>query len=429
MNIVMFTNTFTPHVGGVARSVTAFAEEYRRRGHRVLVVAPTFEGMPDDEPDVIRAPAIQNFNGSSFSVPLPMPGRLAPILSDDPPDVVHSHHPFLLGDTALRVGAMYNAPVVFTHHTLYDQYTHYLATDSPTLERVAIDIATGYCNLCHGVVAPSQSILDLLRERGVESPIEVIPTGVDVERFSHGDAARFRKHYQIPRDAFLVGHVGRLAPEKNLSFLIEAVGKFLSKHPTAYFVLVGSGPLEAELQQQLDAQNLHDRVRLTGVLQGDELISAYRAMDVFAFSSLSETQGMVLTEAMAADTPVVAIEGPGVSDVLRDRKNGRLLPGEDAGAFADALAWVATKKGAAKQKLIAEAHHTAEEFSLEHCCDKALAFYESLRAGASTAKVIDDSPWQAALRWVEQEWKILSHHATVMGNAVLEAAAGEKPNP
>jgi glycosyltransferase involved in cell wall biosynthesis len=429
VNIVMFTNTFTPHVGGVARSVSAFAEEYRRRGHRVLVVAPTFEGMPDDEPDVIRAPAIQNFNGSSFSVPLPMPGRLAPILADNPPDVVHSHHAFLLGDTALRVGAMYSAPVVFTHHTLYDQYTHYLGGESPALTRMAVDIATGYCNLCHGVIAPSHSIATMLRDRGVESPIEVIPTGVDVERFGQGDPNEFRRRYQVPPDAFLVGHVGRLAPEKNLSFLIDAVGQFLQQNPGAYFVVVGTGPLAAELQQRLDAQNLHDRIRLTGVLQGDELVSAYRAMDVFAFSSLSETQGMVLTEAMAADTPVVAIEGSGVADVLRDRKNGRLLPTEDVDGFAEALAWVAAQHGAARERLLAEARHTAEEFSLEHCCDKALEFYQRLRGGTLAAKPIEDSPWQAALRWIEQEWKILSHHATVMGNMVAESTTGGAPSP
>jgi 1,2-diacylglycerol 3-alpha-glucosyltransferase len=428
VNIVMFTNTFTPHVGGVARSVSAFAEAYRARGHRVLIVAPTFEDMPENEPDVVRAPAIQNFNGSSFSVPFPIPGRLAPLLAESPPAIVHSHHPFLLGDTALRVGAMYSTPVVFTHHTLYDQYTHYLGVESPTLTQIAVDIATGYCNLCQGIVAPSQSIAELLRQRGVSAPIDVIPTGVDVDRFENGDPVAFRKKYKIPTDAFLVGHVGRLAPEKNLEFLVDAVGRFLTGNASAYFVMIGAGPLKEELQRTLDESNLHDRVRLTGVLQGEELISAYRAMDVFAFSSVSETQGMVLTEAMAADTPVVAVEGPGVTDVLRDHKNGRLLPDENADAFAEALEWVRSQRGVAREQLCAEAHRTAEEFSLEHCAERALAFYERLRTEARQTAEIEDSPWQAALRWIEQEWKILSHHASVVGNAVLETPLSREMN-
>src|SRR3990172_3888517 len=126
MNIVMFTNTYTPHVGGVARSVEAFSGAYRRRGHRVLVVAPEFADQPQHEEDVVRIPAIQNFNGSDFSVVLPVPGSLDDVLDAFKPDIVHAHHPFLLGNTAVRVARFRELPLVFTHHTLYEQYTHYV---------------------------------------------------------------------------------------------------------------------------------------------------------------------------------------------------------------------------------------------------------------------------------------------------------------
>ena len=116
MNILMLTNTFTPHVGGVARSVETFTAGYRALGHRVLVLAPRFEGMPESERDVIRVPAIQHFNGSDFSVPFPVPGLLAGVVERFRPDIVHLHHPYLLGGTALRIGASRNIPVVFTHH-------------------------------------------------------------------------------------------------------------------------------------------------------------------------------------------------------------------------------------------------------------------------------------------------------------------------
>jgi glycogen synthase len=120
MNIVMMTNTFTPHVGGVARSVEAFTAEYRRRGHRVLVVAPVFPNMPQDEIDVVRIPAIQEFNGSDFSIVLPVSGLLTEVLDEFLPDIIHSHHSYLLGVTALRVARYRNLPLVFTHHTLYE---------------------------------------------------------------------------------------------------------------------------------------------------------------------------------------------------------------------------------------------------------------------------------------------------------------------
>src|SRR5690606_35436458 len=226
---------FTPHVGGVAGSVQMFARGFRARGHRVLVVAPEFENAPEDEEDVVRMPAIQHFNGSDFSVTLPAPGVVTEALNDFRPDLIHSHHPFLLGDTALRVSAARALPLVFTHHTMYEQYTHYVPGDSPAFARFIKSLTVGYANMCDHIIAPSESVEQVLRRRGVERPIAVIPTGVDIERFSGGDGPAYRRKIGIPEDAFVVGHVGRLAPEKNLDFLAQAVCAFLQNHPEARF--------------------------------------------------------------------------------------------------------------------------------------------------------------------------------------------------
>ena len=129
MNILMMTNTYKPITGGLEKSIEAFTKEYRRQGHRVIIVAPDFENMEPEE-DVVRIPAIQNFNGTDFSVQLPVPGVLDDALGDFKPDIVHSHHPFLVGDTALRIAYKQNVPIVFTHHTLYEQNTHYVPGDS-----------------------------------------------------------------------------------------------------------------------------------------------------------------------------------------------------------------------------------------------------------------------------------------------------------
>ena len=205
MNILILTNTFTPHVGGVARSVAAFAWEYRKRGHRVMVVAPEFPDMPENELDVVRVPAIQNFNASDFSVVLPIHPSLTETVDAFRPDVVHSQHPFLLGMTALRIARHRGLPLVFTHHTLYEQYTHYVPGDSPALKLFAIELATRYANLSDQVFAPSESIRDLLQQRGVTTPIAVVPTGVRLEYFANGDGPGFRRLRDIPDDAFVVG--------------------------------------------------------------------------------------------------------------------------------------------------------------------------------------------------------------------------------
>lgn len=424
MNIVQLTNTYLPHVGGVARSVESFAREYRRQGHRVLVVAPEFEGMPEGEADVVRMPAIVRFNGSDFSVPMPVPGRVASALDRFGAEIVHSHHPFLLGDTALRVAAARDLPVVFTHHTLYERYTHYVPGDSPAMRRFVVDLVVGYCNLCDAVIAPSESVQELLAERGVTAPTTVIPTGVELERFTAGDGAAFRRAAGIPEDAFVVGHVGRLAAEKNLGFLTRAVGRFLARRPEARFLVVGGGPAAPAIRDELDRRGLGERLHLAGVLSGDRLADAYHAMDVFAFASRTETQGMVLAEAMAAGAPVVAVDASGVREVVRDGENGRLLERDDEEAFAHALAWIADLDPDARGRVERAVAATAERFSLARAAGMALDLYGSLqqgrlRIGARRSQEIEASNWAKARRRVGEEWKILRNIASAVGESVL----------
>jgi len=242
MNIIMLTNTYTPHVGGVARSVEAFSKAYRKRGHRVMVVAPRFPNMPEHEKDVVRIPAVQNFNASDFSVALPIPGLLSDILDSFQPDIVHAHHPYLLGMTALRIARYRNLPLVFTHQTRYEQYTHYVPGDSPTLKQFVGELATRYADLSDQVFAPSETIRDLLQERGVTKPIAVVPTGVKLNHFKRGDGARFRAQMNIPEDFFVIGHLGRLAPEKNLAF--TAGLQWIADQPAERLLALKSSALE-----------------------------------------------------------------------------------------------------------------------------------------------------------------------------------------
>lgn len=419
MNVLMMTNTYAPHVGGVARSVESFAKEIRKRGHRVVVVAPPYDGPPVDETDVVRLPALRHFNGSDFSVPLPAPGYLTTALAGFMPDVVHAHHPFLLGDTAMVVARVHGAPLVFTHHTLYENYTHNMPGDSEAAKRFIIRFGTGFANLADRVFAPSRSVERLLRSRGVKTPIDVLPTGVDLSRWRAGDGRRYRIRRGIPLGSFVVGHAGRLSAEKNLPFLAGAVARFLKGRPDARFLLVGGGPAEAEVEALLRREGAWDRVVREGLLGPEALSHAMRAMDAFAFSSVSETQGMVVTEAMASGLPVVALDGPGVRDVVVDGKNGRLLPAPDEAAFAAALEALAAAPLRARHAFKAAALRTASAFSLERSVDKAVAVYERLAA----RKAPEPMPWEAALRWAAAEWQVLSNAAAAVKEAIVGGAA------
>jgi 1,2-diacylglycerol 3-alpha-glucosyltransferase len=419
MNILMLTNTYRPFTGGVPRSVDTFAEQYRKLGHRVGIVAPTFEGQ-EEEPDVIRVPAIQNFNGTDFSVKLPAPFLLSEYVDNFRPDIIHSHHPFLLGNTALRLAVRREVPLVYTFHTFYERYVHYLpGGETEGWKRFVITLAAGYANLCDHVIAPSRSVAEELVRRGVTKPVEVIPTGVDVASIAAGDGRAMRSRFGVPAGAFVVGFVSRLAPEKNLAFLCDAVLRFLSQRPDAWFLVAGTGPQEEDLKALFARSDSSARIVLVGNMTGRDLAGLYNAFDVFAFASQSETQGLVVTEAMAAGVPVVAVQASGVSDVVRDGVNGRLLEQEDAAAFVAALTEVADLDPPARGALSAGARKTAGELSDENCARKALALYKAARREFRDAHQ-DESAWDEFVNVVAAEWNILANIGKAAGEVILE---------
>ncbi|PMR70332.1 glycosyltransferase [Halomonas heilongjiangensis] len=418
MKVLMFTNTYLPIVGGVSESVQRLKRRLQDAGHRVLVVAPRLAGQPAEEPDVVRVAAVQHFNGSDFSLPIPLPGQLFDEIETFEPDIVHAHHPFLLGGTAARVAETYGLPLVFTHHTLYEHYTHYVPGDSPRMRRFAIALATEYTRLCDAVIAPSESIRDLLLERGANPEISVVPSGVDTLRFVMGNGSGRRERLGIAPEAYVVGHLGRLAREKNLAFLAEAVACALAVLPEAHFLVVGEGEARRTMAEIATVRGVAARFHFTGRLEGQALIDAYHAMDVFAFSSHSETQGMVLAEAMAAGLPVVAVAAPGVCEVVVDGHNGRLLAEDDAAAMAAALIDLA---GVERRAPLGEAAlATAAAFDEACYAERCLVVYRRAMACRPPFAQVDDRGWERVRSRLGAEWQLLRHRGRLLKHLVQE---------
>jgi glycosyltransferase involved in cell wall biosynthesis len=415
----MLTNTYRPHVGGVAGSVSTLVEECRGAGHEVRVVAPGFPGdRHEPDPGVLRVPAWQRFNGSDFSVPVPLPHFIAGELADFQPDIVHSHHPFLLGDAALRWSYAHQVPLIFTHHTLYENYTHYVPLDSPALKRFVIRLATAYANCCDTVIAPSHGVAELLRSRGVEAPIEVIPTGVDTRAFAGADGGQFRRARGIPDNAMVLGHVGRLAQEKNLDFLAASVAGWLRNAEDRRFLLVGDGARSQALRERFERAGVNGQVLMTGKLTGPTLCDAYAAMDAFAFTSQTETQGMVVAEAMTAGLPVIALHGPGVSDVVVDGRNGRLLASESSvDEFAAALEAAMGRDALAQWR--PAARETAQAFDRGTCARSVMGVYSAL-AGRRVREPRDWSWWNRLRGRIEAEWELIAARADSASDSFRE---------
>jgi 1,2-diacylglycerol 3-alpha-glucosyltransferase len=424
MKIAMFTNTYLPHVGGVARSIKSLEDACRTQGHEVRIVAPHSDEA-EPSPDVLRLPSIQNFNGSDFSVILPFPNLIREFMEEFRPDIIHSHHPFLLGDAALREAWKSRKPIIFTHHTLYERYTHYMPLHSEGMKRAAVQIATRYCNLCDLVIAPSGSIASLLLDREVTRPIKVIPTGIDTESFGGGRNLRFRKRLGIPANAKVLGHVGRLAEEKNLTYLAEAVAGCLGSAPDAVFLLVGEGGSLEGMLGILAPFVEQERVFHPGKQSGDDLRDAYAAIDCFAFSSQTETQGMVLAEAMAARTPVVALDGPGVREILRDGENGVLLAADAPPLqFSEALSRIISDDDFCKS-CAAKAKETALEYDTEPCVARILRCYEDLVEAYAHEDEEEWTRWDRMVSGIEIEWDLLTSKLSAAAAAMVEPAAKE----
>ena len=420
MKILMVTNTYTPIVGGVEESIRSCSRQLRKLGHEVVIVAPEFAGVPKGEKDVIRIPAIENFNKTDWSVNLPLTGELIRFVKRFEPDIVHSHHPFLLGDVAVRLCAQFHKPLVFTYHTMYEMYTHYLPLQNDLIKRFIVELTAGYANLATHVIAPSESVRDLLKDRGVETPVDVVPTGIDTEIFAHGNGEGFRKTWHIPSDVPVIGHVGRLAPEKNLEFLTEAVLSYIREHRQTKFLVIGKGPSQKDIQQAFEGEGLGKNLVLTGVLRGQDLMDGYHAMNVFAFASQTETQGLVLTEAMAAGVPLVAVDAPGVREVVKDKKNGRLIKEEDLQHFSEALTWCLEAPQERLENLKKEALATANKFSKDNCLTRLLTVYEQARNQVFPKNKQKHDVFRNLKNRFDTEWRLLQNMLEAGQTAVLE---------
>jgi pimeloyl-ACP methyl ester carboxylesterase len=303
---------------------------------------------------------------------------------------------------------------------MFEQYVHDWPVQNEGVKRFMVKLAAGYSNLVDQVIVPSESIKDILLKRGVNTPMEVIPTGIDAERFSKGAGIAFRKLNQIPIDALVVGHAGRLAPEKNLEFLTNCLVKLLKKDPRIHALIVGLGPSEKMIHDAFQEAGLEKRLHLTGVLHYQHLVDAYFAMDVFAFASLSETQGIVLIEAMAAGVPVVALDAPGAREVVEDYHNGRLLKQMDERSFIDALTWALSRTPEELQTLKQILRMTVHKYPIKAAAKHTLEIYDTIRSRRSVSLGKKNSSRYLILWRMKAEWDICGNYIKSVVTSVFE---------
>ncbi|HEY7139154.1 MAG TPA: glycosyltransferase family 4 protein [Methylomirabilota bacterium] len=334
LRIGLFTNNYFPMLGGVSTAVDTIRRDLEALGHEVVIVAPRMAGADDAGRRVIRVPAMPAPTYPDFALALPLGPRLTRRLRSLELDVFHAHHPFLLGASARRLARSAGRPFVFTYHTLYDRYAHYVPLPRPMVAKRAIRWSAKFADTADLVLAPSAFVARRLRTQGVWRPVEVLPTGVDLDRFRPGDGAAARAALRLEADDRVLLYVGRLDREKNLELLLDAVARV--RAPRLRLLLVGRGTQETNLRRAAASRGLADRVEFRGGSAPDALPAYYRAADAFVFASTTETQGLAVLEAMACGLPVVAVRASGVEEIVTDGVSGLLVP-EDAATFAAAV--------------------------------------------------------------------------------------------
>ena len=390
MRVTMVSDVFFPRINGVSTAILTYRQSLLAHGIEVSLVAPDYGGGLDDS-WVTRVPA--------RSVPGDPEDRLVrwramhdAVLAavSDGADLVHVQTPFVAHYAGVNAARRYGVPVVATYHTLFEEYlAHYVPlVPAPWLKGLAKAFSRRQCNVLDAVIVPSTAISRRLAEYGVKIPQHVLPTGVSLNRPQHGARQWFRAKYGIDETRPVALYVGRVAHEKNIEFLLDVAEQMRETIPAMLLVVAGDGPALPSLRQSVCDRGLADSVRFIGYLdRGTELPACYAAADVFVFASRTETQGLVLLEAMATGLPVVALAEMGTVDILGSGR-GALVPDANPYAFSLALSR-ALSDHALRRRLSAEARAYAAEWSSEALAGRMAGLYRqivSLHGGETSGK-------------------------------------------
>ena len=373
LRIAFVTNNYIPYSGGVVSSINAFAQQLMECGHEVLIIALDFLGdQHDDPPYVVRVPSLFCF--TYYANPLCVPWRpdaqVLQILKKFNPDVVHAHHPFLLGQSALQAARELRVPIVFTYHTMYELYTHYVPLYQPLVKLAVKKKVARFCEDVDHIIAPSSAVRNLLTNQTIKTPVTIIPSPLRPEFFDSSQSSEDKK-----KSVFRLLLVSRLVKEKNVSFVLDVFCKLDPKRFA--LTIVGYGDEQEALREYAYKKLKLSDKQVDFVIKPpkSELIRLYREADLFLFPSTTDTQGIVLAEAMAGGTPVVAVDGPGQRDIVRNGENGFIV--ESAGQMIEKIKQIVNDDDLLVN-LQRGALATAQQYRPEALTEQLMHLYESL---------------------------------------------------
>ena len=390
MRLLMISDVYFPRVNGVSTSIETTRHALEKLGHEVTLIVPDYPQQEEStEPNVLRVPARKVlFDPEDRLMAWRDLRRTMRALAPQKFDLIHIHTPFIAHYAGTLLARNLKLPVVETYHTFFEQYLeHYIPfLPDPMLRLMARRLTANQGNAVNALISPSIAMRDILRRYGVRTPISVIPTGIDLESWRAPTAPDPRQTLGLSPTQPMLLFVGRLAFEKNVEFLLNMLASLIAQRPDVSLVLAGEGPAEKHLRKLTTQLGLDEHVHFVGYLPRDgQLQALYRAADAFVFASATETQGLVLVEALALGLPVVALAEMGTRDVVREGE-GCLIATNNLDGFAARVLELINHPHAARQ-LAAQAVIAAEAWQEERVAERLVHFYEETLARGESAPV------------------------------------------
>ena len=332
MRVGMFANAYLPVVSGVVRSMLLYRKGLLDDCHFVSIFAPDAKDYEDEQPFVFRYPAVPLPTKLRYSFPVVAAPHITWLMPRLKLDVIHAHHPMIVGAEAARFSEELDIPLVYTFHTMYHEYTHYfMGMDNEIARQIVRKTVRDFANRADYIIAPSPVVVDLLPDYGIYKPAEILPTPVDIDQFR----PRTQPLLANPDRVRLI-YVGRMAKEKNLGFLLNAFSAAAARDERLELLMVGGGPILDDLKKLAHTLKIDHKVTFTDMVPFEQVVDELNQADLFIFSSLSETQGLVVLEAMAAGLPLVMVKSRALLYFVNPGKDCVVVP-EDEKEMADAI--------------------------------------------------------------------------------------------
>lgn len=399
MRIGMMADVYKPHVSGITNYIALNKRALEQAGHQVYVFTFGDLDYPDEEEHIIRSPGVPLLD-TGYYLSLRYSKKARKLINHM--DLVHVHHPFLSGSLALRYCRRRGIPIVFTNHTRYDLYAQvYLPVLPEVFGETALEAyLPSFCRACDMVITPSPGMRDVLTRFGVNTPIDVVPNGVDLEPFTNPLNIEDAGRYGLQKDDVVLIYTGRMGPEKNLTFLLRAFNGAAQAFDNVKLLLVGDGPERDNLEDRVNHMGIQNRVIFTGMVPYHALPGYLALADAFVTASITEVHPLSVIEAMAVGLPVLGIQSPGVGDTIENGKTGFIVPEEDLAAFTAMMVRLITH-GDERRALGERARETAEKYSIERTTRMLLERYTGVVAKTSDRKHSLRARWSRFLdRWV-----------------------------